>query len=610
MTRVRVFISVWCALVIPQSLLDAQVPAGTPMPAAEPTPAGTPAPPFSAMREGTWADPLSADYHFKLGLYYHSVGERGKAIEQFKRVVELNPNDSASHLNLGIVYGGAGRLDDALGEFEKAIELNPDNAAAQFNRGVIFMKQGRHGEAISAFEKALILEGAGDPAAVHYNLAVCYEYAGGARYGKGFDAAKSIHHYMKALATRPDSAVIHYNLGVVYARSGDLEGAERELEKASELDPAMADAPLQLGLLMISKRNYHRALRHLLQAQKLDSAASVGPALVEAYGGLGQFYLDNGDHESARQNFEEALRLDSTRGPLIVQLGRAYRGLGKHAESVECFTRALSLDEGLPLKEEIAETQSQWGDALAGSGSSEAAIQKYEEAIRLNPANGGYYRKIAAVYHGGLKNKGKAIYYYRKALAAGLPATEAEKARRELADAARDEDRLVERYRQLVARNPENATLHYNLAVFYQEQENLDGAIEEYKEALKLDPSNSFAHYNLGLVYKKKEMRSAALREYKLAIHHNPGYERAHYALGVLCEELGAYDKAHEEYEKALEIEPDYADAHLALGLLLRNRVRDKAGAAEHLEKYRELTQGGEKGAGKEKKNAAPVAMP
>jgi len=573
--------SLWCAMLVPRSVAAQSPPPTRPPEMQEPV--------LSGLKEGTWSDPLSAEYHYKLGCYYHSAGEMEKAVEQFKMVVELNPNDAASRLNLGIAYGEAGRGDAALTDFDRAVERNPDNAAAQFNRGVIFMRQGRYGEAVSAFEKALLL--GGDTAALHYNLAVCCEYAGGARYGPGFDAEKSIRHYTRALALRPDSAVIRYNLGVVYARSGDLESAERELEKAAELDPEMADAPLQLGLVMINKRNYHRALRHLLHARQLDSAAPVGPALVEAYGGLGQFYLDNGDYESARANFESALQLDPSRIPAIVQLGRAWRGMGKHAESVECFRKALALDGELPLKEEFAETYAQWGDTLAETGSCKDAIEKYGEAIHLNPSRGAYYRKIANVYHAGLRERGKAIYYYQKALSAGLPREEAEKVKRELADAARDEDRLVERYRRFVERNPENATLHYNLAVFHQEREELDQAIAEYKEALRLDPTNSFAHYNLGLVYKRKEMRSAALREYKLALYYNPGYARAHYALGVLYEELGAYDKAKEEYEKVLELDPSRADAHLALGLLLRDRLKDRKGAEAHLEKHRRLME-------------------
>lgn len=597
--------SSWCRSAAAQTPAapPVETPVSTVLPWGETIPA-----PASAPRPAA-AGPTPVEGHFARGVISRTQGDVANAMEQFEKETARNPGDAAAHLNLGIVYGEAGRYDDALKEFGRVIELDPARAAAYFNRGVVLMKQRNQTEAISAFEKALSL---GErTAALHYNLAVCYEYADGVRYGDGFDAGKSVEHYKRVLEREPDNAVVRYNLGMVCLHAGGLGAAEDELRKASELDPEMADAFYQLGVLLLKKRNYHGAVRNLLDAQRLDAGLPLGGALAEAYGGLGRFYLDNGDCENARVNFEEALRLDPSRAAEHAGLGRAHRGAKRYAEALDCFYKAQSLDAALPVNDDLAETYCLWGDQLVSEGLPRVAAGQYENALRLKPDYGVCCARLAGIYRREMGERGKAVYLYRKALSSALPASVADRVRRELADAVRGDDKLVERYAQLVAGNPGNAVLHYNLAVFLQGRGDLDRAIEEYKEALRIDPRNGFARYNLGLAYQRKGERSAALREYQSAIELNPQYVRAHYALGRLYEEFGAFKKAREEYERALAVSPDDANAHLALGLLLNDRLGDKKKGREHVKKYRELNSAAvSEDIRPRKENAAPTAMP
>ncbi len=533
------------------------------------------------------AEAGTAEYHFREGLLYYERGELEKALKQFKSVARLSPKNAAPHFNLGILYGEMGQLDVASKEFDEALKLNPDNAAAQFNRGVIFMKQNKHQEAISAFEKALILVGSDE--LLHYNLAVCYEYADGERYGPGFNREKCIFHYGQALKIKPDNAIVHFNLGMLYVHVGELEPAEEELRRTIEIDPGMADAFLQIGLLMLKKENYHSALNNLTKAKRIDENLSVKEHLIEARSGLGQFFLQNGDYEEARRNFEEVLELDPSSVQSMVRLSHAYSGLQNYSDAVKYLNRALSLDESLPLRGELAEIYYLWGNQLERDGRYEMAAQEYENSLRLEQGNADCYKRLGRLFHFKLGNRGKAIHYYRKALAIGLPMAEGDKIRRLIAEAVRREDRLVNRYRALVKNNPGNATLRYNLAVFYQERGNVSEAINEYRRAIRLNPGNCFAHYNLGLLYAKRRKMSEAIREFKSALSHCPGYARADYALGMVYEGLGDYSKARNAYEKALADEAEFADAHLALTFLLDRKLGDTAGAKFHLKKYKEL---------------------
>ncbi|MCX6354790.1 MAG: tetratricopeptide repeat protein [Candidatus Aureabacteria bacterium] len=549
------------------------------------------------LRSATAAVPIPLADPFTRGVAYTGRGDIEKSIAEFQKSVQLNPSDPAAHLNLGILYGSVGKLDAAVAEFDRALEINPGSPEIQFNRGIVFMRQGKQRQAISAFEKSIIL--GGDNIAANYNLAICYEYSNGVRYGAGFDAEKSIYHYRKVLEKRPDAAVVYYNAGIVCMHAGDTALAEKALRMALDRDPSLADAYFQIAVIMLKKQAYQGALRNLIEAQRIDSRLPLAPQLAEAYGGLGKFFLDNGDFDSARKYIEQALEQAPSNAQGLILMGRAYRGLQRYAEAVDYFTRARSLDSRLPLAREIAEAYMLWGDDLAAEGLCERAVTEYENAISTDPALGRSYARLGKLYDLGFEDRGKAAYYYRKALDTGLAPAETEEVRKALADAVREDDSLMEKYRTLVARNPDDATLHYNLGVIYQARGKMDSAIEEYTQALRLDQGNSIAHYNLGLAYEKKRMRSAALREYKLALQYDPRYPRAGYALGRLYEEWGAYKEAREQYERVIEIAPDYADAQLALGLLLKRRFKDAKGAEKHLARYEAL-----------KKNAAPAAMP
>ena len=59
----------------------------------------------------------------RLGQLYASQNQVPKAIDQFKRVTELAPNDPRSHLLLGATYSANRQFDKAVGEFKASYQL-------------------------------------------------------------------------------------------------------------------------------------------------------------------------------------------------------------------------------------------------------------------------------------------------------------------------------------------------------------------------------------------------------------------------------------------------------------------------------------------------------
>ena len=50
-----------------------------------------------------------------------------QTIQQFEKVIEINPKSEWSHYNLGLVHYNQGEYQQAIQQFEKVIEINPQS---------------------------------------------------------------------------------------------------------------------------------------------------------------------------------------------------------------------------------------------------------------------------------------------------------------------------------------------------------------------------------------------------------------------------------------------------------------------------------------------------
>lgn len=77
--------------------------------------------------------------------------------------------------------------------------------------------------------------------------------------------------YLKAASAREDaSAMVHFLLGAEYAQAGMTEQAVGEMEATLALDPALALARLQLGLLLLTAAEATRADEVLAVLDELE----------------------------------------------------------------------------------------------------------------------------------------------------------------------------------------------------------------------------------------------------------------------------------------------------------------------------------------------------
>jgi len=78
-----------------------------------------------------------------------------KAIECFKKALEMNPNSGAAFTGIGVSMFFLNRLDESLSNINRSLELQPNAPEPLTQKGSIFSKMNRHDRALEYFNKAL-----------------------------------------------------------------------------------------------------------------------------------------------------------------------------------------------------------------------------------------------------------------------------------------------------------------------------------------------------------------------------------------------------------------------------------------------------------------------
>jgi len=99
--------------------------------------------------------PSSPQNHNNLGDYYGRYNQYEKAIEEFKKAIELKPGYADAYHNLANTYGQLGDIQNAITNYEEAIKFNHNLWQSYQNLGAIYFDLGDKVKAKEYIEKAL-----------------------------------------------------------------------------------------------------------------------------------------------------------------------------------------------------------------------------------------------------------------------------------------------------------------------------------------------------------------------------------------------------------------------------------------------------------------------
>jgi len=95
--------------------------------------------------------------HVQQGTVYREQGEFDKAIAEYTKAIELDPDLAIAYNNRGCAYSWKKDYENAIADLSKAIELDPMQASAYMNRALLYIANSEGHKAISDLEKVIQL---------------------------------------------------------------------------------------------------------------------------------------------------------------------------------------------------------------------------------------------------------------------------------------------------------------------------------------------------------------------------------------------------------------------------------------------------------------------
>ncbi len=195
---------------------------------------------------------------------------------------------------------------------------------------------------------------------------------------------KAIAVYRKAATEFPDVSVTHEKLGNALALAGNLDDAEEECRRATQLDDKNGNAHSTLAWILGRQQHFKQAIVEAQIASQLD------PTNPAPYSTVGLALTSLGDSKRAVQYFEYAIKLDSSDPSKYLNLGAA---MGRHQDfdgAIQAYSKALELNP------KSAAAHLGLGNALGRKGDLNGQIEHFRKAAALAPNNATAHGKLGA----------------------------------------------------------------------------------------------------------------------------------------------------------------------------------------------------------------------
>ncbi|MBI2568059.1 MAG: tetratricopeptide repeat protein [Candidatus Schekmanbacteria bacterium] len=448
-----------------------------------------------------------ASKRYQEGVKLYQAGLYTEAISELEAALEMKPNVSptlrdelaAAHVEVGKQALAAGSTETAQEQFRRALELVPNQPAARLGLGEMNLRLGNGAQA----REFLALAASSGPADVRTRAE---ERLADAYYLEG-DYAGAVEQLQKILKAQPQNARARVTMGRIFLDKGEIAEALGELQQAVTADDSSGDAHYYYGAALLRDGHPTTAAKHVERAMYLknafmddakcrallgdayladkvfpraakeyERAVGITPAIEEQIArnyGIAAYHV--GDNSLARKYLDKAMEGAGNDPVLAYYLGAlAYRE-GRKDVAARYVDQAFAGK----VEDSIADLSRLKGLLLLDSGhetEADSFFEKYVSAGGTDPA---------ALYRVGRKLAARGSY-----------------------------DDAVELLTQAVTQQPANADARFSLGLVYEKLREYNRAAEQYNEIVTLSPDHGGAHLQLGILYAKP------LANRQLAIQH------------------------------------------------------------------------------------------
>lgn len=447
--------------------------------------------------------PYSSEIQRLFGEKLAAAKDYKRAVQQFRHVLELDPENVEALVAVGNAYTQMGDVDEATKYFSKAIDINPDKVEV-YEAVATLLNEKNPAKAISIYKKALQLNP--NIQKLYLNLANLYD-----QQGKTADAIQTLEQGLPRVGEKPELLTM---LGLLYEKTGDTAKSSTMYEKAFDKAPQNRFLFAKLLSQYIRQDQQDKLGAFLERGQKAFDEKS------EFYAVVGETFLAEGQPAKAEEYLQKSLAEDPHR-------------LSTYANLVHVLNLEKQYDRALELTEK----------ARASFGDTESISRMQAETLLMQ------------------KNYDAAIDVLRKLVEKKPDSLEGY---RLLSDALTKADRPDEAQavlKQAEAKLGKSDELETMRGIMLFQQKRYEAAERVFRDLAQKEMGQGKDadeyYYFLGSIYLEQKRFDAAEKAFRKAIQLNPRNDNALNALGYMLADQGVrLPEAKKLIEKALEINP------------------------------------------------------
>lgn len=167
--------------------------------------------------------------HTDLGAAYYQQRQLDVALEEFTLATKIDPGFGLAYNGLGLVHSALGQDELAEKNFRRALQLEPNNSESHNNYGSFLCARNRFDESIKEFMAAVKNRLYATPAVAYTNAGICSL--------RKQDVANAEIFFQRALDAEPLAAVAAHQLATIEFKRNDFAKAKSTLQNALLLQP-------------------------------------------------------------------------------------------------------------------------------------------------------------------------------------------------------------------------------------------------------------------------------------------------------------------------------------------------------------------------------------
>lgn len=200
------------------------------------------------------------------GTYYRSKKKYNKALLDFKKAIELNPNEHMFYSNRGNIYFDIGKDEEALKDYNNCLRLQKDDENALANRGAIYGRRKQYTNAIADLTNAIELKP--DFVNAYMNRGIIYSQTN--------QRKKAKEDFKTCLTFQPQNDALWNALAIEHQYLGEFEASIIALNKAIKLKPKNGRYYFHRGISLRLLKRQKEAIKDFNKAKQLGVVVNKG----------------------------------------------------------------------------------------------------------------------------------------------------------------------------------------------------------------------------------------------------------------------------------------------------------------------------------------------